>query len=308
MGIWRKVLPPQLQECGDALGLYVRLSDSQDNIYAGGKYRAYFDATYHFAPRRNQKDLLQEYAEHLSDMMYSALRPDFTLWKIERFDKNVWEKRFAHLVQPSQEVFFYLLGARDQRKANALLPKLENAVKHFISYKGDWIGLHEHKCISCGRDVSWWAYFHSEPCPHCSGKLRDEAHSVKPAGGRKLSVCKAEVLEEMCRSSDMVKFALRAKEQGLSDAEANIMNDKVMKGFLIGHTVFPVSEDSNGDEITKWLNHPQINCIFPNELVMASASRTPIPVEMMQQILRKLLKDEFDTYYRLAEGQLRSKF
>jgi hypothetical protein len=143
--------------------------------------------------------------------------------------------------------------------------------------------------------------------PDEAQKLYNETHSIKPAGERKPSVSKAEVLEEMCRSSDMVKFALRAREQGLNDAEANIMNTKVIKGILLGRTVFPVAEDANGDEITKWLKHPQINCILPNEFVMASASRTRIPVEMMERILRKLLKEDFDTYYRMAEEQIRSK-
>ena len=168
MGMWRNVLSPQLQNWGDALGLYVRLSDSQDNLYAGGKYRAYFDATYHVAPGRNKEDL----AEHLTSMMTNALRPDFTLWKIERFDRNAWGKRFAHLVEPTEEVYFYLLDGREQSKANKILPKLENAVKHFAS-TGDWLGLYDNKCISCGRDVSWSAYYHSKPCLHCSGRIRE---------------------------------------------------------------------------------------------------------------------------------------
>jgi hypothetical protein len=167
MVTWRSVLPLQLRSWGDALGLYVRSSDSQDNIWAGGKYRAYFDATYHVAPGRNKEDM----AEYLTSRMASALHPDLTLWKIERFDRNVWEKRFAHLVEPTKEVFFYLLECMEQSKTNTLLPKLENAVKHFNS-TGDWIGFFNHECISCGRDVSGWDYFHCELCPHCSGTLR----------------------------------------------------------------------------------------------------------------------------------------
>jgi len=143
--------------------------------------------------------------------------------------------------------------------------------------------------------------------PDEAQELYNETHGIKPAGERKPSVSKAEVLEEMCRSRDILKFALRAREQGLNDAEANIINTKVIKWSLLGRTVFPVTEDANRDEITKWLEHPQINCIMPNEFVMASASRTPIPVEMMERILRKLLKEKFDTYYRMAEEQIRSK-
>ena len=168
MGVWRNVLPLQLRGWGDALGLYVRHSDSLDDLWAGGKYRAYFQATYHFHPSGNDEDYE---ADKLITVMGDALQGDFTHWKVERFDRNGWEKRFAHLVEPTEEVLSYLPDCMEQSKANTLLPKLENAVKHFNS-TGEWIGLHEHKCISCGRDVSWWAYFHSEPCPHCSGKLR----------------------------------------------------------------------------------------------------------------------------------------
>ena len=182
IGTHKNELPAELRGWVNILDLHVQLryvellTTSSDNLLAGGKLRAYFSATC-------------DYPQDRSGYGKTLIAPDFgdfTSWKIRKFDQQVWEKRFAHLVEPTAEIAWYLCVPDKQNPMRIygdksdiekykiqLLPRLEEAVQHFQS-TGEWIGLHDHKCMSCGHAVNWWTYFDSEPCPHCFGKVRTE--------------------------------------------------------------------------------------------------------------------------------------
>ena len=179
IGMHKNDLPTELRGWVNILDLYVQLryvellATSMDSLIAGGKHRGYFSATCDYPQDRNG----------YGKTFLATMAGDFTSWKIRKFDQQVWEKRFAHLVEPTAEIAWYLsipdkenpmrtYGSKSdiEKYKIQLLPKLENAVNHFQS-TGEWVGLHNHKCINCGKGVSWWIYFHSEPCPYCSGKV-----------------------------------------------------------------------------------------------------------------------------------------
>ncbi len=179
IGKHKNWLPMELRGWVNVLDLHVQLRDTQtlttliESLVAGGKWIGYFAATCDYPSGRNG-----------TKAMIAPMFGDFSNWKIKKFDQQVWGKRFSHLVEPTAEIAWYLAvpdkdntmrtyGSKDdiEKYKMLLLPKLDNAVKHFQA-TGEWTGLHNHKCMSCGKDVSWWAYLHCEPCPHCSGKLR----------------------------------------------------------------------------------------------------------------------------------------
>ena len=70
---------------------------------------------------------------------------------------------------------------------------------------------------------------------------------------------------------------------------------------------FPVVEEANEEEISEWLNHPSINVPLPDTVLMGIAAQTPIPAATMERILRKLLQEDYDLYWRMAEAQVKSK-
>ena len=181
IGSNKNKLPTGLRGWVNILELYVQLryvqllTSSIESLVAGGKWIGYFAATCDYPPGRNG-----------TKAMIAPMFEDFSNWKIKKFDQQVWEKRFAHLVEPTAEIAWYLsipdkenpmltYGSKSdiEKYSIQLLPKLENAVKQFQS-TGEWVGLHNLKCMSCGKGVSWWTHFHFEPCPHCSGKVREE--------------------------------------------------------------------------------------------------------------------------------------
>ncbi len=188
IGEHKNWLPIELRGWVNVLGLYVQLRNIQtftttiESLVAGGKYIGYFSATCEYPIDSNMSEAM---IDNLSEIMVAPMFGDFTHWKIKKFDQQVWERRFAHLVEPTSEIVWYIFlrdnnnlmktsGSKndiDKFKTQSL-PKLVNAVEHFQS-TGEWIGLYENKCMSCGKNVSWWPYSHFEPCPHCSGKIRD---------------------------------------------------------------------------------------------------------------------------------------
>ncbi len=50
-----------------------------------------------------------------------------------------------------------------------------------------------------------------------------------------------------------------------------------------------------------------VNHIWPDSFVMSMAAQTPMPAKMMEVILRKLLQDNYDSYWKKAEEEVRSK-
>lgn len=125
----------------------------------------------------------------------------------------------------------------------------------------------------------------------------------------KPSFSKAEVLEEMCRLEDMFRISFKSREKGLTYAEANIIMRKVNPLFdgLINPRAFPVVEEANEEDINKWLTNPVINCPLPDVFMMNIAARTPLPAEVMERMLRTLLQENYDTYWKLAEERVRSR-
>jgi hypothetical protein len=122
----------------------------------------------------------------------------------------------------------------------------------------------------------------------------------------KPSVSSAEVLEEMCRLEDMFGISIHGVGKGLTYAEANIIGRKVNPLFR-GSRSFPVSEDASEEEINRWLNHPLINVPLSDTFVMSMATQTPIPASTMERILRTLLQEDYDMYWKMAEERIRSK-
>jgi len=186
IGNHKNMLPVELRGWMNVLELYVQLrymdllTSSIESLVAGGKYVGYFSATCDYPLDRSG-----------DKAMVASVSGDFSKWKIKKFDQQVWEKRFAHLVEPTAEIAWYLsipdkenpmrtYGSKDdiEKYKMQLLPKLENAVKHFGS-TGEWVGLHENKCMSCGQSVSWFTYRFCEPCPHCSGEVRNKKGKIK---------------------------------------------------------------------------------------------------------------------------------
>ncbi len=178
IGSKKNELPTELRGWVNILGLYVQLrytdllTTSIESLVAGGKYIGYFSATCDYPPDRNG------YAKIMGATMFG----DFSNWKIKKFDQQVWERRFAHLVEPTYEIARYLCIPDIENAFRTYdieeykiqwLPKLVSAVNHFKS-TGKWVGLHNFKCLSCGKGVPFWTYLNSEPCPYCSGKVRGE--------------------------------------------------------------------------------------------------------------------------------------
>jgi len=146
IGTNKNRLPKEVRGWVNILGLYVQLrytdllTSSIESLVAGGKYIGYFSATCDYPLDRNG-----------AETMIAPAFGDFTNWKIKKFDQQVWERRFAHLVEPTYEIGRYLfIPDRENRfriydveeYKTQWLPKLVNAVKHFRS-TGEWIGLYE---------------------------------------------------------------------------------------------------------------------------------------------------------------------
>ena len=117
-------------------------------------------------------------------------------------------------------------------------------------------------------------------------------------------VSNAEILDEMCKMQSGFVVTRLAQGKGLSQAESNILQYKA-NPFRSG--AFRVTETANEDEINKWLKHPMVNHPWPDGFVMSMAAQTPIPVKMMERLLRTLLQEDYESNWEKAEVQVRSK-
>lgn len=120
----------------------------------------------------------------------------------------------------------------------------------------------------------------------------------------KPDVSNAEILDEMCKMQSSFMVTRLAGDKGLSQAEINILKYKA-NPFYSG--AFRVTETENENEIQKWLKHPMVNHVWPDSFVMNMAAQTPIPVKMMERILRTLLQEDYEMWWEKAEAQVRSK-
>ncbi len=133
-----------------------------------------------------------------------------------------------------------------------------------------------------------------------SSREATEEEETKP------DVSKAEILEEIFRLEGTLRMSIRGGKH-LSRAESNIITKKVSYARLQPWSrVFPVIEGASEDEINKWLNNPSMNVLLPDPIVMSMAAYTPVPVVTMERILKKLLQENYDMFWRQAEANVMS--
>ncbi len=165
-------LPLELRGWVNILGLYVQsgLVGTEEHLSAGGKYKKYFHAFCKYTLD----------SESDADKMVSTMMGDFSRWEVKKFDRTTWEERFAHLVEPTFEIVWYVavstsedaIWKEGESFTEQSIPKLMNVVNHFKSTR-EWLGLYNNQCATCGRRVNFWKYFSCSPCPHCGGKIRE---------------------------------------------------------------------------------------------------------------------------------------
>jgi len=153
VGLMKNRLPAQLRGWVPAVGLYVQLRSAGgwSRLAVGGKFRSCFDA-----------------------LCRHFVCWDFTDWEIRKFDKKRWERDNANLVYPTTELTLFLdsmagndcpgFQASDQNEA-----KFTAVVKHFKN-TGEWLGLLERSCATCGHQIMYWDW-QAELCPYCENKL-----------------------------------------------------------------------------------------------------------------------------------------
>jgi nucleoid DNA-binding protein len=118
VAMFKSWLPFNLRGWVNILGLHVqeRKSGQWTRLQAGGSLRSYLD----------------------------AWREDNGNWQVRKFDRETWQRRFAHLVQPTCEIARFLdqrvhyFGSLDVEGAAAL----NNALQHYRA-TGTWSGLPE---------------------------------------------------------------------------------------------------------------------------------------------------------------------
>ena len=116
IGELKNELPLHLRGWLPSLGLYVQLrrGEGWSKLQAGGKYRSYLDAW------------CREEDE----------------WEVTKFNKGLWGRRFAAIVQPTYEIADFVINCEtaygDFEEQNALL--LTKVIEHLES-TGKWLGL-----------------------------------------------------------------------------------------------------------------------------------------------------------------------
>ena len=169
IGTKKKELPEQLRGWVNILGLYVQ----QGMLFPGGGVREYLMAGGKFIKCFSSVcDFTMDITKN-SEIQASTLTGDFSHWKINKFDEVTWDRRFALLVTPTFEIAWYL--SRDlvvSKEKDKLLNKLSNVVRHFKT-TGEWLGLHDSRCINCGKEIDWWFLLNRYPCPICGARPKD---------------------------------------------------------------------------------------------------------------------------------------
>jgi hypothetical protein len=118
-----------------------------------------------------------------------------------------------------------------------------------------------------------------------------------------LTFSKAEILEEFFKLNEMVRLMLLSSEH-LTIAENNLISRKVNP---LRQGAFPIVKGASDKEINKWLNHPGMNLPMPDTMIMSMAEHTPVPPNTIENILKRLLQDNYDSYWRMAEERLKSR-
>jgi len=206
----------------------------------------------------------------------------------------------------------YAAGATKLAKKLEFIEKTDGSIKLLKYNPGDWESL-VASVYAQAQDVQK-AMQENDNEEHLRA-LNWETKPLVPASTAATTkskpesrVSKTEILEEMCQLDAMLRISLLGAS-GLTHAEANIIKRKVNPLFRspFGSRVFPVTEETDEKEINKWLNHPLVNVLLPDTFVMNMAAQTPIPAVTMERILRKLLQDDYDMYWKIAEERVKSK-
>jgi len=296
-------LPLVTRWWSNELGLYVQLhyAGGQGRLQAGGTHRSYFDA-------------------------WGKEGQATTEWELRSYDRQTWNERFAHLVWPTYDLALYVSvafsgntlvtlpsgdlarlsevdDATFQKLNRNMITLIKQVVAHFNKTR-EWLGLMEFYCQFCGRRLYVWETYENI-CPYCKSDIF-ERHTVTE-DEPKADISDAEILDEMCKMLGMLgRFRVTRLAQGkeLSKAEINIIQYKA-NPFHSG--AFPVTETADQDEINKWLSHPMVNHVWPDSFVMNMAAHTPIPVKMMEKMLRKLLGEDYEESFKKAKARIMAK-
>jgi len=156
----RDVLPRHLRHWLGSLGLYVELryAGGWARLAAGGMFRSCFDALC-----RDPSSVDARFGKA-------------SAWEIRKFDKERWNRSFAHLVEPTAQIALFVSGSDMMKPAGSQFDEravatLKHVVEHFKT-TGEWLGLPSgRKCANCSRSLSIGQWQH-KTCPHCGGNLR----------------------------------------------------------------------------------------------------------------------------------------
>jgi hypothetical protein len=284
------------------LGLYVQLhyAGGQGRLQAGGLHRSYFDA-------------------------WGKEGQALTEWEVRSYDRKTWREHFSHLVWPTYDLALYvggpvlvntriILPSGDLARLNELddatfrelkqsmITLIKQVVAHFNQTR-EWLGLLELYCQSCRRRLYVWET-HGRICPYCKSDLMAFELNTAIEDKPKPDISDAEILDEMCKMQGGFRVTRLAQGKGLSQAEINILQCKA-NPFYSG--AFRVVETADENEINKWLKHPMVNHPWPDSFVMDMAAHTPIPVNMMEKMMRKLLREDYEETFKKAEARIMAR-
>jgi hypothetical protein len=153
-------LPLEQRWLLNELGLYVQLhyAGGWGRLAAGGKYRSYFDA-------RGPEGVIS-----------------LASWQIRRFERETWDRRFAHLVWPTYEVALlerWLAERALQLDGNTFNALVEQYGRKFPNLRyfretGVWLGLLDWRCAACNQRIAVWEV-RAQVCPACGANLESQS-------------------------------------------------------------------------------------------------------------------------------------
>jgi len=125
---------------------------------------------------------------------------------------------------------------------------------------------------------------------------------------------KAEILEEMC-ASGLYRKTLRASYNQLTHVEQQIMFVKTspIQPFP-WVTQFPVKDKVSPKLINRWLADPKLNAPMDADTILSTfgnliiPTNTPIPSKIMENMLKRLLGNEYKMYWKSAKHKLKIQY
>ena len=147
--------------------------------------------------------------------------------------------------------------------------------------------------------IAFLKLWHRQPRLALIGRKTTTNHQQK----NEQTLSKAEILEELFKLNEIVRLMLRSSEH-LTTSESNLISRKINP---LKHSTFPIVEGASDKEINKWLNHPGMNIPMPDPMIMSMAEQTPVPPKTIENILKRLLQESYDSYLRIAEERLKSR-